>query len=173
MLQRGNVRLFTGLLSIGLTAVAAAQSFDLSWNTIDGGGGYGFGGGFVLEGTIGQPDAGMVMTGGGYTLAGGFWAGGWRFRAACASQVNKRRRRLPDWRRTTLARAAANSRRGGGEPVSGCRVHRESSNRSRRDYGVYGSDEWCKLIFRSPSPPRTYPNEYSTFVSDPSGPVKK
>ena len=32
--------------------------FDLSWHTIDGGGGYSVGGTFELNGTIGQPDAG-------------------------------------------------------------------------------------------------------------------
>ena len=33
------------------------------------------GGGYSLGGTIGQPDAGL-LTGNGYTLVGGFWAGG-------------------------------------------------------------------------------------------------
>jgi hypothetical protein len=48
--------------------------FDLSWNTIDGGGGTSAGGAIELQGTIGQPDAGaQVMTGGGFSLTGGFW----------------------------------------------------------------------------------------------------
>lgn len=49
--------------------------FDLTWNTIDGGGAmFSTGGGFELGGTIGQPDAGTtVMTGGGFELSGGFW----------------------------------------------------------------------------------------------------
>jgi hypothetical protein len=46
--------------------------FDLSWWTIDGGGGTASGGGFALAGTVGQPDAG-AMSGGAYTLGGGFW----------------------------------------------------------------------------------------------------
>jgi hypothetical protein len=29
----------------------------------------------MLSGTIGQPDAGVVMSGGEYTLSGGFWPG--------------------------------------------------------------------------------------------------
>jgi hypothetical protein len=62
------------LLAIG--AGASAQPFDLSWNTIDGGGFmFSTGGGYELGGTIGQPDAGGPMTGGGYELIGGFWAG--------------------------------------------------------------------------------------------------
>ena len=34
------------------------------------------GGDFELSGTIGQPDAGTVMTGGDFQLTGGFWPGG-------------------------------------------------------------------------------------------------
>ena len=41
----------------------------------NGGGGSASGGGFVLRGTIGQPDA--ALSGGeGYDLIGGFWNGG-------------------------------------------------------------------------------------------------
>jgi hypothetical protein len=61
--------------AFGLAAAAQAQ-FDLSWHTIDGGGAmFSTGGTFSLGGTIGQPDAGAVMTGGTFTLTGGFWAG--------------------------------------------------------------------------------------------------
>lgn len=49
--------------------------FDLSWHTIDGGGGSSSGGEFELSGTIGQHDAGETMTGGDFALIGGFWAG--------------------------------------------------------------------------------------------------
>ncbi len=61
-----------------LASVALAQSgggYDLTWNTVDGGGAtFSTGGEYSLGGTIGQSDAG-VLTGGGYTLAGGFWGG--------------------------------------------------------------------------------------------------
>jgi hypothetical protein len=61
------------LLAVG---TASAQSFDLDWDTIDGGGAmWTTGGSFELSGTIGQPDAGVVMTGGGFELTGGFWPG--------------------------------------------------------------------------------------------------
>jgi len=66
------------LLSL-LASVALAQTgggYDLTWSTVDGGGyTWSEGGGYALGGTVGQPDAG-VLSGGGYTLAGGFWAGG-------------------------------------------------------------------------------------------------
>lgn len=63
---------------IALTAVAAlAQNYDLSWRTIDGGGTtFSTGGAFSLGATIGQHDAGPsngAMTGGPFTLVGGFW----------------------------------------------------------------------------------------------------
>ncbi len=45
---------------------------DFSWNTVDGGGGQVSGGGYNLNGTVGQCDAG-IMSGGGLELIGGFW----------------------------------------------------------------------------------------------------
>ncbi len=71
---------FVVTLTLLLIASAAhAQTgggYNLSWNSIDGGGEtFSTGGGYEVGGTIGQPDAGeTVMTGGGYALTGGFWA---------------------------------------------------------------------------------------------------
>jgi hypothetical protein len=48
--------------------------YELSWHTSDGGGGTSTGGSYILRGTIGQPEAG-VMSGGSYELLGGFWPG--------------------------------------------------------------------------------------------------
>ena len=56
-------------------ALQAYGGYDLSWSTIDGGGGTSSGGSYVLSGTIGQPDA-AYSAGGQYELLGGFWAGG-------------------------------------------------------------------------------------------------
>jgi len=61
---------------LSLASMALAQTTDgddLSWYTIDGGGGILNGGGYVLNATTGQSDAGQ-LTGGGYTLKGGFWS---------------------------------------------------------------------------------------------------
>ena len=72
------VRSITILALLLFASPALAQSggdYDLSWNTIDGGGGTSAGGDFVLSGTIGQPDAGPLLTGGPYALSGGFWFG--------------------------------------------------------------------------------------------------
>lgn len=61
-----------------LSTFALAQSgggYNLTWSTIDGGGyTWSESGSYTLGGTIGQPDAG-VLSGGAYTLAGGFWSG--------------------------------------------------------------------------------------------------
>jgi hypothetical protein len=46
--------------------------YSVDWSTIDGGGGTSTGGVFTVSGTVGQPDAG-AMSGGLYTLQGGFW----------------------------------------------------------------------------------------------------
>jgi len=50
-------------------------SVDLSHNvTASGGGSSSLGGSLVISGTVGQPAAGTVSTGGNYNLRGGFWA---------------------------------------------------------------------------------------------------
>jgi len=72
----------------GVGSSALAQPFTLDWYTVDGGGGTSTGGLFEVSGTIGQPDAG-VMSGGNFTLTGGFWvfgAGGGP--APCDPDVN-------------------------------------------------------------------------------------
>jgi hypothetical protein len=60
------------------TLVAGAQSggpYDLTWNTIDGGGvTFSSGGAYRVGGTIGQHDAGQ-LSGHPYVVAGGLWAG--------------------------------------------------------------------------------------------------
>ncbi len=62
------------LLLVGSVVVWAAGGYDLSWWTVDGGGGRSSGGAYTLRGTVGQPDAGE-MTGGSFRLVGGFWGG--------------------------------------------------------------------------------------------------
>ena len=54
------------------TSTLNAQ-FDLTWFTVDGGGGNSLGATFELNGAIGQVDAG-AMSGGSFELNGGFWA---------------------------------------------------------------------------------------------------
>jgi len=64
------------LLIVASTVLAQSGSgYDLTWSTIDNGGGESVGSGYTLNGTIGQPDAG-ALSGGGYSLSGGFWSGG-------------------------------------------------------------------------------------------------
>src|SRR5262245_20165755 len=64
------------LAMIGGARSASAQTYTLTWWTVDGGGASGTAGGtYTLSGTAGQPDAGAVQTGGTYTPSGGFWGG--------------------------------------------------------------------------------------------------
>ena len=76
-----NLKRLTQLLalvcfSMFFFATSANAQFDIDWFTIDGGGGFSSGSGFELEGTIGQFDAGAIMSGGSFTLTGGFQVGG-------------------------------------------------------------------------------------------------
>src|SRR5436190_7754944 len=54
-------------------AITRAQSFTIDWFTIDAGGGSSTGGVYSVSGTIGQPDAGPILTGGNFSVTGGFW----------------------------------------------------------------------------------------------------
>jgi uncharacterized membrane protein len=60
---------------LGCAHAQSGGGYTLDWYTTDGSG-YIFSasGGYSLGGTIGQPDAGG-LSGGGYTLVGGFWGG--------------------------------------------------------------------------------------------------
>lgn len=64
------------LLFLITTAVLAESfggpTYDLSWHSIDSGGGLSTGGAYELTVTIGQHDASGEMLGGAYTLRGGF-----------------------------------------------------------------------------------------------------
>jgi hypothetical protein len=63
------------LLSVLLAAgviLAAPDSIDIFWWTVDGGGAELSGGSYELQGTTGQADAGMVSNGR-FSLNGGYW----------------------------------------------------------------------------------------------------
>lgn len=64
------------LLSTAFVYAQTGGSYDLSWFTVDSGGGASRGGSYALIGTAGQPDAGMTLSGGTYTLVSGLWPGG-------------------------------------------------------------------------------------------------
>jgi len=68
---RGAVGLLLAIVSLN---AVRAQSYSIDWSTIDGGGGVSTGGVYQVSGTIGQPDAGAAMTGGSYSVTGGFWS---------------------------------------------------------------------------------------------------
>ncbi|QOJ01517.1 MAG: hypothetical protein HRU70_13900 [Phycisphaeraceae bacterium] len=65
-------KILGAIAAAALCGTAAAQPFEITWHTIDGGGGRSTGGTFAVTGTIGQWDAGTV-TGGVFEIRGGFW----------------------------------------------------------------------------------------------------
>lgn len=75
--KRVLVILFVCLAFAGWITVRAQSGggYDLTWNTLDGGGGVSSSSAYTLGGAIGQPDAGG-LNGGDYTLSGGFWQAG-------------------------------------------------------------------------------------------------
>jgi hypothetical protein len=64
--------LWLPLLAVNLTVLA--QTYSIDWSKLSGGGGTSTGGVYTVSGTIGQPDAGGAMTGGNFSLTGGFWS---------------------------------------------------------------------------------------------------
>ena len=58
-----------------LAAVSVqAQSYSIDWYKIAGGGGTSTGGVYSVSGTIGQADASAPLTGGNFSVTGGFWS---------------------------------------------------------------------------------------------------
>ena len=53
---------------------ATGQSYSVDWYKISGGGGTSTNGQYSVTGTIGQPDASGAMSGGNYSVTGGFWS---------------------------------------------------------------------------------------------------
>jgi len=87
-MNRTNLLWTAFVLGLFFKASAAGQEFEVNWFTVDGGGGMeSTGGAFRLSGTIGQPDAG-VMSGGTFTLTGGFWAGASVVGGPCIGDAN-------------------------------------------------------------------------------------
>jgi hypothetical protein len=64
---------FTFMIWLAPVTSAFTQHYDIDWWTVDGGGATSSGGVYSVSGTIGQPDA-VLMSGGNFTLAGGFWS---------------------------------------------------------------------------------------------------
>ena len=62
------------LLSLLISVSSFAQTYTVDWYKIAGGGGTSTGGTYQVSGTIGQPDASGAMSGGQYSVTGGFWS---------------------------------------------------------------------------------------------------
>ena len=62
------------LFSVLLATAGLAQQYSIGWYKIAGGGGTSSGGQYSVSGTIGQHDAGVAMSGGNFSVTGGFWS---------------------------------------------------------------------------------------------------
>jgi hypothetical protein len=62
------------VLLVLILSLPALADYEISWSTIDGGGGTSSGGAYVLTGTIGQPDA-ADSQGDSFIVLGGFLSG--------------------------------------------------------------------------------------------------
>src|SRR5471032_1412450 len=65
---------FILFISLLLPAIGFAQQYSIDWYKISGGGGTSTGATYQVSGTIGQPDAGGAMSGGNFSVTGGFWS---------------------------------------------------------------------------------------------------
>ena len=72
----GGIALLLGFIVLPLASSLRVwgQSYSIDWYKIAGGGGTSTGATYQVSGTIGQYDAGGPMTGGNYSLTGGFWS---------------------------------------------------------------------------------------------------
>ena len=62
------------ILYLSFCLPAWGQQYSINWSKIAGGGGTSAGGAYQVSGTIGQHDAAGPVTGGNYSLTGGFWS---------------------------------------------------------------------------------------------------
>ena len=60
------------IIAAGALAASSSGTFAIDWYSVDSGGGFSSGGPYSLGASAGQPDAGQ-MSGGDFTLNGGFW----------------------------------------------------------------------------------------------------
>ena len=72
LVSRGCFALALVLTLSGTLTHAQTNEYSIDFYSADGGGGTSTGGVYAVMGTIGQPDAG-TMSGGNFTLHGGFW----------------------------------------------------------------------------------------------------
>ena len=68
------MKTFILCFSLLIPSLGFAQQYSIDWYKIAGGGGTSTGATYQVSGTVGQPDAGGAMTGGNYSLTGGFWS---------------------------------------------------------------------------------------------------
>ena len=72
-MKTASIALLFLILGIGVCPLSA-QSYSIDWYKVAAGGGTSTNGSYSVSGTIGQTDASGAMSGGNYTVTGGYWA---------------------------------------------------------------------------------------------------
>jgi hypothetical protein len=62
------------LFALLIPTIGFAQPYSIDWYKVAGGGGTSTGGVYAVSGTIGQPDASTPLSGGNYSVTGGYWS---------------------------------------------------------------------------------------------------
>ncbi len=73
--RRTTMQVALVVATLAATSLLWAQSYTITRQTNDSGGGEQVGAQFSMHGTIGQPDASSVVASANYQLSGGFWPG--------------------------------------------------------------------------------------------------
>jgi hypothetical protein len=68
------MKTFLLIWSLLVGVAVPAQQYSIDWSKVAGGGGTSTNGQYSVSGTIGQADAGLAMSGGQYSVTGGFWS---------------------------------------------------------------------------------------------------
>jgi hypothetical protein len=71
--KTGSIIVLLALGLFGNSWHSSAQGFSIGWYKIAGGGGTSSNSQFSITGTIGQAEAGGALTGGAFSVSGGFW----------------------------------------------------------------------------------------------------
>jgi len=130
--------------AISLAAAVASAQYSIDWWTVDGGGRASTGGVYQVSSTVGQPDAG-VMSGGQFTLIGGFWAVVAVQTLGAPTLISRQRLRVrpPLHGRRTHRAFIANQPDSDAACVDECPQRQHSPHHRSND----GSDEIYRLIY--------------------------
>jgi hypothetical protein len=72
--KAGRLKRLLPVVFVSFAALTALAQYSIDWYKVAGGGGQSTNGQYAVSGTVGQHDAGGPLSGGNFSLTGGFWA---------------------------------------------------------------------------------------------------